>query len=175
MLKKCYTCLKDKLIEEFTIDLAKKDGRSYQCIDCNIHYRTQNKNRILKQKAEYRSKNRLALRKKGKIYHQTHKTERANYQKIYRKQNNGKVNSWTANRYAAKIKATPKLLTQEHFNQIEEYYIEAARLSKLHNIEYNVDHIIPLQNKFVCGLHVPWNLQVLLKSANCSKSNKFSL
>ncbi len=40
-------------------------------------------------------------------------------------------------------------------------------------IKYEVDHIIPLKNSSVCGLHTPHNLQIISQFNNRSKQNKF--
>ena len=38
---------------------------------------------------------------------------------------------------------------------------------------FEVDHVIPLNGKYISGLHVPENLQYLTVHDNREKSNKF--
>jgi hypothetical protein len=91
----------------------------------------------------------------------------------WRKKHKGKVNSWTAARYAAKIQRTPKWLTEDDKWLIEEAYKLAVLRSKMTNIEWHVDHIIPMQGDTVCGLHCIDNLQVIPAIENTKKSNKW--
>lgn len=52
-------------------------------------------------------------------------------------------------------------------------YALALHLSETTEHEWQVDHIIPLQGKNVSGLHVPENLQVIERSINSKKRNKY--
>lgn len=73
---------------------------------------------------------------------------------------------------ARKLKATPDWLTAFDLEMIKWTY-EAAKIAEDHYGEpYHVDHIIPLKGENICGLHVPWNLQVLTAYENISKGNR---
>lgn len=94
------------------------------------------------------------------------------YQKKWRNENPAACLALKAKRRARKLKATPNWLTREHHAEIEDFYLIASTLTAHMGEPYHVDHIVPLKGSRVCGLHVPWNLQVLTGVENSRKKNR---
>jgi hypothetical protein len=106
-----------------------------------------NRDKILIQAKEYRIKNADKVKKAVSDWSKRNKPRRR---------------MAVAKRRAFKLKATPKFA---NLQKIKEIYMNCP-------VGYHVDHIVPLQGKNVCGLHVEWNLQYLTPYDNKSKSNK---
>lgn len=82
----------------------------------------------------------------------------------YLKENAGTINAKQAMRYARQLRACPAWADLE---QIKAIYQEASSRG------LEVDHIVPLQGRLVCGLHVQTNLQLLTAQENLKKGNRF--
>jgi hypothetical protein len=94
--------------------------------------------------------------------------------KAYTKTHEGKTSLKRSNALRSKRtrNATPNWLTPEQRKEIADIYEHMRDCRAVTGEEYHVDHIVPLKGKNVCGLHVPWNLQVLPSDVNMSKSNR---
>jgi hypothetical protein len=150
-----------------------------------LEYREDNKERTKIQRAEYRLENIEEIKEKDAKRYEANKEVKCEKQKEYRIKNNDIIRAKatstkcrarsTANsvkRQVSKIQATPKTLSVEQIKEIQHFYVLAQELEQLNGIKYHVDHIVPLRGKTVCGLHVPWNLQVLTAEENMKKHNK---
>lgn len=91
----------------------------------------------------------------------------------WRKLNMGSTRGRVAKRRAALVNAVPKWLSTAQLGQIEAVYNHARDCRAVSGQEYHVDHVVPVIHPDVCGLHVPWNLQVLPQDVNDSKGNSF--
>lgn len=60
-------------------------------------------------------------------------------------------------------------------SEIMAFYIEAQRLTEETGIPHEVDHIIPINGKTMCGLHVPSNLRVITQEENRRKGNRLEI
>lgn len=109
----------------------------------------------------------------NKKYYEANKARIKQQTKSWSKSNSSKKAAINIKRHCAKSQRTPKWLTSLDFNHIQMFYEVSAFLTKETGIKFEVDHIIPLQGKNVCGLHVPWNLQVITETDNIKKGNKY--
>ena len=94
------------------------------------------------------------------------------YKEKYKAANPELYKALTSVRKRRHRNATPPWITKEQKLQIRQMYLQAQKLTKMTGERYVVDHIIPLLNDSVCGLHVPWNLRVMTQEENLKKSNK---
>jgi hypothetical protein len=136
---------------------TKENLRAYQK-KYRLKYKLRDKEKIIERNKLYRLNNKHKI----KQYYLNNKEIIKKKVKEYNLNNPHIRRAAWSKRKASQLKATPKFA---NLNKIREIYKKCPK-------GYVVDHIIPLQSKIVCGLHVEWNLQYLTPSANCSKSNK---
>ena len=124
-------------------------------------------------KLKWRTLNKELHKTQSKTYYEKFKNERKTKMQLWKSNNLDKCAAISAKRRAAKSNATPSWLTIEQLSEIQQMYSLAKELAWLNQdgSAFHVDHIIPLQGDNVCGLHVPWNLQLLPASENFKKSN----
>lgn len=179
MTRQCKDCKEHKELDHFYIKSDSGNPRSY-CKPC-VHIRSttwrknnKEKTRVIRSRT---SKKRLLLhgdkiRSKKLEYRNKNITKENERTRRWKKTNPDKVNHLNATRRARKRNAMPKWLTKEQINEIKSFYTTARKTSATFDESFHVDHIIPLKGDNVCGLHVPWNLQILPGSVNISKGNK---
>jgi hypothetical protein len=111
---------------------------------------------------------------KQREYRKRYRTQNAEgnreHQRKYRQANKGKVNAWTAERWAAKQRAIPVWANR---SSIRAFYQDAQRRAEETGDVWHVDHVVPLRSPKVCGLHVETNLQVVRWRDNKVKGNRY--
>lgn len=147
------------LVTEFYKDASRKDGYDKQCKVCRNEIK---RRRIESNPEEERRKTRERQKRK---YHNNPEYRQAQKKLIYKQ-----MPKITAKRRACKLQATPTWFEEK---KVAALYEERLRLTQETNVMYHVDHIVPLINNDVCGLHCIDNLQLLTQEENMSKGNKF--
>lgn len=104
---------------------------------------------------------------------QTREYHRVAY-KEWAKRNPAKVIANAYRRTEALRQRVPAWLSDEHWERINAFYLEARRKTEETGIVHHVDHVFPLRGKTMSGLHVPWNLQVLTAAENLRKAASVS-
>lgn len=134
------------------------------------------KHRISIKGSSYYSQCDICRLQLAKEYYARNKECRLVYQKKYNKKNQSKLRvgkTCNSSFYRARIKsAIPKWVSTEERKQIRLLYQQKETLQIANGKEYNIDHIIPLNSKVVCGLHILSNLRIIDADLNNQKGNK---
>ncbi len=87
-----------------------------------------------------------------------------------------KANRAVMNKHSAAYRAQLNSAAPEwtDWEAIAAIYADCAKTVSETGIQHNVDHIIPIRGKDVCGLHVWWNLRIITESDNCKKGNRWT-
>jgi uncharacterized Zn finger protein (UPF0148 family) len=170
--KKCSVC---KVNKDIGLFYTSKHGYINKCKVCHndasAKWVQNNKDRKREIARNWVKRNKEKARENSNSWFMENKERHKEVCTRWVVNNRAKVNHLAGKRRAAKLRAMPKWLTEEQLNEIKVIYIEAKRLESLDYIPRHVDHIIPLQGKDICGLHVPWNLQILTAEENRKKHN----
>lgn len=157
-MKTCAKCGETKPLSEFHNDSRKRDGKVGVCKPCACAKATQSRQSRIEQVREYdRARQYLKPREKIK------ESSRKQYQK-----NKPYYRERVAARRAYMGCATPSWADKAQMVAMYEY----AHWLRCIGVDAEVDHIVPLYGRGVCGLHVHCNLRVVLKEDNRRKNNR---
>lgn len=96
------------------------------------------------------------------------------YRKAYHANNPGLRRARLAQYRSALVRATPMWFCENDKKLFKQFCEKAELLRRDAGEVWHVDHVIPLQGKSVCGLHISGNWQLLPARENLSKGNKFN-
>lgn len=143
------------------------------CIECaaviDAKCREGRKGRIRETNRAYYAANAEKIRELNRVWREANPERMTAIRRAHYHANRPSYHAASSKRRAAKLTGTPPWVDLE---AIAAVYAEAKRLTRETGIPHDVDHIVPLQGKNVCGLHVPWNLRPLPSAQNRAKQNK---
>jgi hypothetical protein len=158
-MKTCSKCKQKVSLRLFCRDSSKKDGLHPHCRKCRS-----------KQSKKYREDNREVLNKRAREYRKNNLEEIRVKDIVRNKCSKRKAYRNSRNRYyLVKERSLGKLFQKD----TEAIYKDCLWLNEFSKEKYEVDHIIPIKVDMVCGLHVPWNLEIISRFKNRSKGNKY--
>lgn len=145
--------------EHGTIRYTKSGG----CPQCLRQHFLDNREDYTEAKTRFREKNRDYYNQTQREWRANNKDKVAKFHRNHFEKNVGLYGSWAKLAALKKINRVPSWAQVE---EIHEFYTNCPE-------GYQVDHIIPLKGKLVCGLHVIENLQYLTPEENMKKGNKY--
>ena len=144
--------------------ISKRFTSTKQCCECLSQ---RSKRADVKAKAKTYPSNQPDAQAKRNARWKSENTDKyLEYQRQYRRDNRGKMNSHSKNYKELK---NGWVLSSIEKMMVENLYEDCRRISQETGVPHHIDHIIPLSKG---GPHHPWNLRIITAEENLRKSNK---
>lgn len=179
--KTCIDCKKRKSI--FLYDYRRDTQKlKNQCHDCviikKIQWKKNNRDKVIKGSRERYKKYRKEI-----CYRQSvgFLLKEKKFEVLKRKRLRSKLSYYKDKAYYSTKSAKQRALRRNQkfpkgveCKEVLNIYRKRNEMNKKYKKpKYSVDHIIPLKNKYVSGLHVACNLRIIDTKENLKKGNKF--
>lgn len=180
-VKTCQHCKKSLDLIHFGIRTDSTDGFMHICRMCNrnrvAQWRKENHEHAKEsQKTCYKAKSDY-YKEKAKEARRKNPLKYKMIDAVKYSNNKARYNEYSKKSYKKNPKRALALSQIYRNKKSSKFCKQFLKETKLFYINcpdgMEVDHIIPISNKFVTGLHVPWNLQYLPEKVNRKKSNRF--
>jgi len=164
--KQCCSCKITKHVSEF--HKRGKNSYKHNCKTCRKEEASkryvEKKDHILEVNNKWKEENKERYDFLHTRWKENNREKMREVWRNYNKRNPSKCNANNRKYFASKLQAIPLWI---EISSIKLLYKEASELS------LEVDHVVPLRSKYVCGLHCLSNLQLLTKEENRSKNNRY--
>ena len=176
LTKVCSKCNEEK---ELSLFRSRGGSQSHllhsHCKSCNysdyLKWIQANPNNVKEYRVKdnaYKKANRDVFLLQRRAHYLANKEVLAAQKRAYKKANPHIPSANNAKRRATKLQATPAWADLEAIRGM----YELAAIFNRTGMNLQVDHIVPLRSKLVCGLHCEANLQLMPASDNASKGNR---
>jgi len=178
--RSCVECNKIKRSEHYyrhqqaNIDRMRswREANPQKSREASNRWKRENPDRCEEITAAWREANREQMLASNRQRYAENREAYLSHNKRWASLNYGAKLAHNAKRRALQLQAIPPWLTSEHLGAIRQLYERAAALTRETGTQYHVDHIFPLKAENCCGLHAPWNLQILPGRDNSKKRNQ---